>query len=58
MRKGDIEMHLGDTALHDEEVESVDIELDTLEEVLLGRLVTVEEVLGYVGKPDLRVAIR
>lgn len=58
MRKGDIEMHLGDMALHDEEVESVDIELDTLEEVLLGRLVTVEEVLGYVGKPDLRVAIR
>lgn len=58
MRKGDIEMHLGDTALHDEEVESVDIELDTLEEVLLGRLVTVEEVLGYVGKPDLQVAIR
>ena len=43
-------------ALHDEEVGIVDIELDALEEVLdtlLGRLVTIEEVLGYVGKCDL-----
>jgi len=50
-------MHLGNAALHDEEVGIVDIELDALEEVLntlLGRLVAVEEVLGYVGKRDLR----
>ena len=39
-------MHLGNAALHDEEVGVVDIELDALEEVLDsfgGRLVTVEE---------------
>ena len=33
-KKGGMEMHLGNAALHDEEVGVVDIELDALERVL------------------------
>ena len=55
-KKGGMETHLGNAALHDEEVGIVDIELDALEEVLdtlWGRLVTVEEIPGYTRKRDL-----
>jgi hypothetical protein len=47
---------LGYTALHNQEVGIVDIQLDTLKEILnrlLSRLVPVQKVFGYVGECNL-----
>ena len=49
--------HLRDTALHDEEIGVVDVQLHALEERLNGllrRLMPVEEVLGDIGDGNLR----
>lgn len=51
--------HLGDLALHDEEVGVVDVELHGLEEVLdilEGRLVAIEKILGHIANSDLELA--
>lgn len=48
--------HLGDLALHDEEVGVVDVQLHRLEEVLnrlKRRLVTVEQIFGHIADRDL-----
>lgn len=50
--------YLRDPALHDEEIWIVNIQLYTLEQGLNGvllRFVTIEEVLGYIWKRNLRI---
>lgn len=52
--------YLGDPPLHDQEVWIVDVELDALEQRLDGmllRLMSVEEILGYVREGNLQAFI-
>jgi len=47
--------------LHDDEIGVVDVELDRLKErvyVLLLGFVTIEKILGYIRKRDLRIIVR
>lgn len=54
-------MHLGYATLHDDEIGVVNVELDRLEkrmDGLLGRFVSIAEILGNVRQCNLRVPVK